>query len=119
MTIAHGPERPTPTHADGAPSNGPYELTLYVTGQTVRSARAVATLRWISEQLRGACELTIVDVLERPQLAEDERIVATPTVIRRRPAPPRRLIGDLSDIGKVILGLDLPLGAAAAEGRSA
>ena len=106
---------------DGQPSPpaSAYALTLYVTGQTVRSARAVATLRWICEQLRGACELTIIDVLERPQLAEDERIVATPTVIRQRPAPPRRLIGDLSDIGKVILGLDLPPLASAEEGRSA
>jgi circadian clock protein KaiB len=78
----------------------------------------VATLRWICEQLAGACELTIVDVLERPHVAEDERIVATPTVIRRRPTPTRRLIGDLSDIGKVILGLDLPLTTRLEDGRS-
>jgi circadian clock protein KaiB len=102
-----------------SPATGAYALTLYVTGQTARSARAVATLRWICDQLRGACELTIIDVLERPQLAEDERIVATPTVIRQRPSPPRRLIGDLSDISKVILGLDLPPLAGAEEGRSA
>jgi circadian clock protein KaiB len=114
------PDQPQPQR--GAESDAParpYELTLFVTGQTVRSTRAVATLRWIAEQLRGSCELTIIDVLERPRLAEDERILATPTVIRRWPTPPRRLIGDLSDIGKVILGLDLPpLAVPADEGRS-
>jgi circadian clock protein KaiB len=86
----------------------PYAFTLYVTGQTVRSERAVATLRWICERL-GGCELTIVDVLERPDLAEDEKVLATPTAIRRRPLPTRRVIGDLSDTDRVILGLGLPL----------
>jgi circadian clock protein KaiB len=85
-----------------------YLLTLFVTGESVRSQRAVATLRRLCDSLRDRCELTIVDVLERPQLAEDERILATPTVIRRRPLPPRRVIGDLSDPEKVIQWLDLP-----------
>ena len=86
-----------------------YVLALFVTGQSVRSQRAVANIRRLCEGLRGQCELTIVDVLERPQLAEDEKIMATPTVIRRRPLPVRRVIGDLSDAEKVISWLDLPL----------
>jgi circadian clock protein KaiB len=92
-----------------------YSLTLYVTGQSVRSQRAVANLRSLCDGLGDACELTVIDVLERPQMAEDERILATPTVIRRRPLPLRRIIGDLSDLQKVMLWLDLPLPVAGGE----
>jgi circadian clock protein KaiB len=95
-----------------AASDSIYLLTLFVTGQSVRSQRAVANLRRLCEALRGLCELTVVDVLERPQLAEEEKIMATPTVIRRRPLPVRRVIGDLSDPEKVLLWLDLPSGNA-------
>lgn len=84
-------------------------LKLFVTGQTIRSGRAIANLRRICEESLGTeYELTIVDVLERPQLAEDERILATPTLIRESPLPVRRIIGDLSDTKQVLLGLDLP-----------
>jgi circadian clock protein KaiB len=92
-----------------------FALTLYVTGQSVRSERAVANLRRICDRLRGRCELTVVDVLERPELAEDEKVLATPTVIRNRPLPRRRLIGDLSDEAKVVLELDLPPASGDAE----
>jgi circadian clock protein KaiB len=101
-----------------APTSERFELMLYVTGQTVRTERAVANLRRICERL-GSCELTIVDVLERPGLAEDEKVLATPTAIRRRPLPARRVIGDLSDTGRVILGLGLPLLAAGTEEEAA
>jgi circadian clock protein KaiB len=100
--------RPPEGPAGGAPDRDRYEFTLYVTGQTARAERAVSSLRRICDRL-GGCELTIVDVLERPGLAEDEKVLATPTVIRRRPLPPRRVIGDLSDLGRVVLGLGLPL----------
>jgi circadian clock protein KaiB len=93
-------------------SNSTFLLTLFVTGQSVRSQRAVANLRRLCEGLHGLCELTVVDVLERPQLAEEEKIMATPTVIRRRPLPVRRVIGDLSDPEKVVMWLDLPSGTA-------
>ena len=86
-----------------------YLLTLFVTGQSPRSQRAVANLRRVCDALAERCELTIVDVLERPQLAEEERILATPVVIRRRPLPARRVIGDLSDADKLVMWLDLPL----------
>jgi len=89
-----------------------YVLVLFITGQNIRSQRAVANLRSLCEGLGDSCELTVVDVLERPQAAEDDRILATPTVIRRRPLPLRRVIGDLSDREKVSLWLDLPIEAA-------
>ena len=85
-----------------------YRLKLYVTGRTQRSEHAIANLRKVCEtELRGQYELSIIDVLERPQLAEDEKIQATPTLNRELPSPIRRIIGDLSDTEKVLLGLDL------------
>jgi circadian clock protein KaiB len=69
---------------------------------------AVANLRRICEQeLQGRYELQVIDVLEQPQLAEDEKILATPTLIKQLPPPLRRVIGDLSDKEKVLLGLEV------------
>lgn len=85
-----------------------YKLTLYVTGRTPHSERAVANLQRICDRdLGGKYQFEIVDVLEQPQLAEDQRIIATPTLIKELPPPLRRLIGDMSDRNKVLLGLDL------------
>ena len=85
-----------------------YVLKLYVTGQTVRSESAIANLRRACErELRGQYELRVIDVLERPQLAEEDKIMATPTLVKQLPPPLRRIIGDLSDGEKVLLGLDL------------
>lgn len=85
-----------------------YLLKLYITGQTPRSQRAIDNLRRICEgELGGQFEMVVIDVLERPQLAEDEKILATPTVVKELPAPIRRIIGDLSDTERVLLGLDL------------
>jgi circadian clock protein KaiB len=85
-----------------------YLLKLYVTGQTPRSLQATTNLRRIcEEELRGEYEMVVIDVLERPQLAEDEKILATPTVVKELPTPIRRIIGDLSDSERVLLGLDL------------
>ncbi len=81
---------------------------LFVTGQTPRSQRAVANLRRLCEEELGQeYEMVVIDVLERPQMAEDEKILATPTLVKELPLPPRRVIGDLSDPAKVLLGLDL------------
>ena len=90
-----------------------YLLKLYVTGRTPRSQRAIDNLRRICEdELSGHYEMQVIDVLERPQLAEDEKILATPTLVKELPPPIRRIIGDLSDSEKVLLGLDLqPFGA--------
>jgi circadian clock protein KaiB len=85
-----------------------FVLKLYVTGKTPRAEQAINNLRRICEEdLRGQYELQIIDVLEHPQLAEDEKILATPTLIKRLPPPLRRVIGDLTDKEKVLLGLDL------------
>lgn len=85
-----------------------FKLRLYITGKTPKSERAIANLKEICEnELDGLYELSIIDVLESPQLAEDEKILATPTLIKDLPPPLKRIIGDLSDSDKVLLGLDL------------
>jgi circadian clock protein KaiB len=83
-------------------------LKLYVTGKSARAAVAIANLQRIcEEELDGRYELQIIDVLEHPELAEADKILATPTLIKRLPPPLRRVIGDLSDKHKVMLGLEL------------
>lgn len=85
-----------------------YVLTLFVTGTSPRTRVATENLKRICEQeLEGLYKLEIVDVLENPQRAEDERILATPTLIKQLPPPLRRVIGDLSDKDKVLLGLEV------------
>jgi len=85
-----------------------FVLKLYVNGQSPNGERAIANLRRIcDEELGEHYEMQIIDVLEHPQLAEDQRIIATPTLIKESPPPLRRLIGNLSDREKVLLGLDV------------
>jgi circadian clock protein KaiB len=85
-----------------------YVLRLYVAGMTPRSSRAIENIRRISEEeLKGRYELEIIDIYQQPQLAEDEQIIAAPTLIRKLPLPLRKIIGDLSDKERVIVGLDL------------
>lgn len=86
-----------------------FELELYISGQTLRSRKAVAQLQSICRQLvPDDHDLSIIDVLEQPQVAEKMKIIATPTLIRRTPEPTQRIIGDFSDQETVInvLGLD-------------
>jgi circadian clock protein KaiB len=94
-----------------------YALKLYITGETPRSRAAIQNLRRICErELAGRFELIIVDVLERPDLAEDDKILATPTLVKELPPPMQRVLGDLSDSEKVFFGLDLrPCAAELAE----
>ena len=85
-----------------------YLLKLYVTGQSPRARVAIENLERICrEELAGQYELQIIDVLEQPELAEGDRIMATPTLIKQLPPPLRRVIGDLSDKEKVLFGLDV------------
>jgi circadian clock protein KaiB len=85
-----------------------YVLKLYVTGKTAKADTAIANLKRIcEEELRGQYELHVIDVLEHPQMAEDDKVLATPTLIKRLPPPLRRVIGDLSDKHKVLLGLEV------------
>ena len=84
-------------------------LKLYVTGETPNSINAIANLKRIcKEELEEVdYEIKVIDILKEPQLAEDDRILATPTLIKDLPLPIRRVIGDLSNKEKVLLGLDL------------
>ena len=85
-----------------------YILKLYIAGQTLRSSHAIENLRRIcAENLADRHKLVIIDVLEHPQVAEEQKIIATPTLIRELPPPIRRIIGDLSDRDSVLLGLDI------------
>lgn len=85
-----------------------YVLRLYVTGMTPRSARAVSNLQAIcDEYLEGRYELDVVDIYQQPVLAKGEQIIAAPTLIKKLPLPMRRIIGDMSNRERVLLGLDL------------
>ena len=87
-----------------------YLLKLYVSGDTPRARIAIENLRRLcEEELEGQYEMEVIDVVEHPQQAEDERIMATPTLIKQLPPPLRRVIGDLSDKEKVLVGLDVRL----------
>jgi circadian clock protein KaiB len=85
-----------------------YVLRLYVTGMTARSARAVSNLRDIcNEYLDGRYDLEVIDIYQQPVLTKGEQIIAAPTLIKKLPLPMRRIIGDMSDRDRVLLGLDL------------
>jgi len=85
-----------------------YTLRLYITGRTIQSQRAIRNLGEICDtELEGHYEIEVIDILEHPQLAEDHKILATPTLVKHLPAPVRKIIGDLSDRERVLLGLDL------------
>ena len=90
------------------PARKTYILKLYVAGNTPNSMRALKTLRNILEtEFRGVYALKVIDVLKNPQLAEEDKILATPTLAKILPPPVRRIIGDLSDRERVLIGLDL------------
>ena len=87
-----------------------YVLRLYVTGMTSRSARAVKNLQAIcDEYLVGRYDLEVIDIYQQPVLTKGEQIIAAPTLIKKLPLPMRRIIGDMSNRDRVLLGLDLVL----------
>ncbi|RYF10728.1 MAG: circadian clock protein KaiB [Deltaproteobacteria bacterium] len=92
-----------------APASGEvWELRLYVAGQTAKSVAALANLRRYCElHVPGQYKLEVIDLLQHPQLAEGDQILAIPTVVRKMPEPLRRVIGDLSNEERVLVGLDL------------
>jgi circadian clock protein KaiB len=92
--------------------NEGYNLRLYVAGQTPRSIAAIANLKKICEaHLSGRYDITIIDLMKDPALAQRDQIVAIPTLIRHLPEPLKRIIGDLSNVEKVLVGLDIaPMG---------
>jgi circadian clock protein KaiB len=85
-----------------------YVLRLYVTGMTPRSGRAVTNLRRICDEfLEGRYDLEVIDIYQQPLLTKGEQIVAAPTLIKKLPLPIRRIIGDMSNRDRVLIGLDL------------
>jgi circadian clock protein KaiB len=85
-----------------------FELRLYVAGQTPKSLTALANLRKIcNEHLDGRFELNVIDLVKTPQLAQGDQILAIPTLVRNLPQPMRKIIGDLSDTERVLVGLDV------------
>jgi circadian clock protein KaiB len=86
----------------------PYILSLYVTGATPRSLRAIANIKRICEEyLQGRYELEVVDIYQQPELAQQAEIVAAPALIKELPVPLRTLVGDMSDEEQVLIGLGL------------
>lgn len=93
---------------DEAVDDGHYNLRLYVAGKTPKSVAALANLKKICEEhLAGRYRIEVVDLLENPQLAAGDQILALPTLVRRLPPPLKRIIGNLSDSERVLVGLDL------------
>jgi circadian clock protein KaiB len=85
-----------------------WELRLYTAGQTPRSLAAIKNLRKVcDEHLAGRYDIEIVDLLKNPRLAKDHQIVAIPTLVRKLPQPIRKIIGDLSDTERTLVGLQL------------
>lgn len=98
------PSTPLPSSQD----EETWELRLYVAGQTVKSVTALANLkRYCEEYLPGRYQIEVVDLLANPQLAEGDQILAIPTLVRKVPSPIRKIIGDLSNQERVLVGLDI------------
>lgn len=106
MTTRTGPGRPGPK-ARRSPRKE-WELRLYVAGHTERSVRALENLRRICEErLAGKYRLEVIDLLRHPELAAGDQILAVPTLVRKIPVPVRKIIGDLANTERVLVGLDL------------
>ena len=89
------------------PKAEPWNMRLYVAGQTPRSLAALANLRKLcAEHLPPGCTIEVIDLVQKPQLARRDQILAIPTLVRDLPAPVRKIIGDLSNTQRVLVGLD-------------
>lgn len=85
-----------------------YILKLFVAGQSPKSVNAIANIKKLCEaNLQGRYVLDVIDLYQQPQLAQDEQIIALPTLLRKLPSPLRRIIGDLSNTERVLMGLDI------------
>jgi circadian clock protein KaiB len=97
-----------PQTADGDGDSGSWNLRLYVAGQTPRSLSAFKNLKDICEEyLKGKYQIEVVDLMENPTLARGDQILAIPTLVRKLPQPIRKIIGDLSNTERVLVGLDI------------
>jgi circadian clock protein KaiB len=105
---AQNNDGPESTESDTTSDQEIYILRLYVAGQTKKSLTAFANLKEICEEyLGGRYKIEVVDLLENPQLAKGDQILAVPTLVRRLPPPIKKIIGDLSNTERVLVGLDL------------
>lgn len=108
------PQKRAPTEASDVDRNL-WRLRLYVAGQTPNSLKAFANLKRLCEEhLAGRYQIEVVDLLENPQLAAGDQILAIPTLVRKLPPPLRKIIGDLSNTERVLIGLELKPAAAEA-----
>jgi len=97
-----------PNLASGKSPRAKWELKLYVAGQTPKSLQAFANLKRICEEhLAGEYHIEVIDLQDNPQLAKGDQILALPTLVRKLPEPVRKIIGDLSNTERVLVGLDL------------
>jgi circadian clock protein KaiB len=91
-----------------APKGSKWDLRLYIAGRTPRAEKALENLERIcKEHLAGEYRVVVIDLLKKPQLARGDQIVAVPTLVRNLPTPMRRIIGDLSNTERVLIGLDI------------
>jgi len=91
-----------------APTQEKYVLRLFVTGMTPKSIKAIENVRKICEEnLKGRYELEVIDIYQQPEYAKTEQLLAAPTLIKKLPLPLRRLIGDMSNRERILVGLDL------------
>src|SRR6476646_878067 len=102
-------KRPTTKRRTTKNSRGKFwELRLYIAGQTPNSIVAIANLKKMCEdQLRGKYRIEVIDLLKKPQLAKGDQIIAIPTLVRRLPAPVKKIVGNLSKIERALVGLDI------------
>ena len=108
MAVARSPRKKNSSRAKATRRAAEWELRLYVAGQTPRAVKALENLKNICEEhLKGKYSIEVIDLLVLPQLARGDQIVAVPTLVRKLPEPVRKIIGDLSSVERVLVGLDL------------
>jgi len=97
-----------PDEATNPPGDAEWELRLYVAGQTAKSITALANLKkYAEEHLQGKYQIEVIDLMQEPQRARADEIIAIPTLVRKLPEPIRKIIGDLSDKERVLVGLEV------------
>jgi circadian clock protein KaiB len=113
-----GKTKPAPQEGSNAKKTMEWELRLYVAGNTPNSTAAFSNLSQICEtHMGGRYRIEIIDLLRSPQLASGDQIIAIPTLVRRLPTPIKKIIGDLSNTERVLVGLDLKPAARTASGK--
>ena len=108
----------TPVKSPVARPASKYLLRLFVAGATARSRQAVLRVRQLYQvELKNNCKLEVIDIYQQPGVASREQIIAAPTLVKQSPMPPKRIIGDLANRDRIIVGLNLVKKDAAAEGK--